>query len=169
MRDREKEREKGRDTGRGRSRLHREPDAGLDPSTPGSHPGPKAGVKPLSHPGCLQCSFKVQFHTYPCPDPVRSQRQGTQKNSGTSRPPSSLPCFLPLSQQSWLVPLAPTAQKPQALTLSYSCRSPKNSHLWLKPEFQLFKNLNILMFSSSFRIHSEFLGSDFKVVWRLHE
>ena len=24
---------------------------GLDPGTPGSHPGPKAGAKPLSHPG----------------------------------------------------------------------------------------------------------------------
>ena len=30
----------------------REPDAGLDPGSPGSHPGPKAGAKPLSHPGC---------------------------------------------------------------------------------------------------------------------
>ena len=29
----------------------REPDVGLDPRTPGSHPGPKAGTKPLSHPG----------------------------------------------------------------------------------------------------------------------
>ena len=28
-----------------------EPDAGLDPRTPGSGPGPKAGAKPLSHPG----------------------------------------------------------------------------------------------------------------------
>ena len=29
----------------------REPDMGLDPGTPGSHPGPKADAKPLSHPG----------------------------------------------------------------------------------------------------------------------
>ena len=29
----------------------REPDAGFDPGSPGSHPGPKAGAKPLSHPG----------------------------------------------------------------------------------------------------------------------
>ena len=29
----------------------REPDVGLDPGTPGSHPRPKAGAKPLSHPG----------------------------------------------------------------------------------------------------------------------
>ena len=48
-----REREGGRDTGRGRSRLHarREPDVGLDPGSPGSHPGPKAGAEPLSHPG----------------------------------------------------------------------------------------------------------------------
>ena len=26
-------------------------DAGLHPGTPGLHPGPKAGTKPLSHPG----------------------------------------------------------------------------------------------------------------------
>ena len=33
----------------------REPDAGLDPRTPGSRPRPKAGAKPPSHPGvpCL--------------------------------------------------------------------------------------------------------------------
>ena len=29
----------------------REPDVGLHPGTPGSDPGPKAGTKPLSHPG----------------------------------------------------------------------------------------------------------------------
>ena len=29
----------------------KQPDAGLDPGTPGSLPGPKAGAKPLSHPG----------------------------------------------------------------------------------------------------------------------
>ena len=29
----------------------RAPDVGLDPRTPGSRPGPKAGAKPLSHPG----------------------------------------------------------------------------------------------------------------------
>ena len=31
--------------------MHREPDMGLDPKSPGSHPGPKAGAKPLRHPG----------------------------------------------------------------------------------------------------------------------
>ena len=36
--------------------MHREPDMGFDPGSPGSwdpgsHPGPKAGAKPLRHPG----------------------------------------------------------------------------------------------------------------------
>ena len=31
--------------------MHREPDVGFDPRSPGSHPGPKAGAKPLRHPG----------------------------------------------------------------------------------------------------------------------
>ena len=29
----------------------REPDVGFDPGSPGSRPGPKAGAKPLPHPG----------------------------------------------------------------------------------------------------------------------
>ena len=31
--------------------MHREPDVGFDPGSPGSCPGPKAGAKPLCHPG----------------------------------------------------------------------------------------------------------------------
>ena len=31
--------------------MHLEPDVGFDPGSPGSHPGPKAGAKPLGHPG----------------------------------------------------------------------------------------------------------------------
>ncbi|CAK7293268.1 hypothetical protein VULLAG_LOCUS3200 [Vulpes lagopus] len=31
--------------------MHREPDVGLDSGSPGSRPGPKAGAKPLRHPG----------------------------------------------------------------------------------------------------------------------
>ena len=30
--------------------MHREPDVGFDPGSPGSRPGPKAGPKPLRHP-----------------------------------------------------------------------------------------------------------------------
>ena len=31
--------------------MHWEPDVGIDPGSPGSRPGPKAGAKPLHHPG----------------------------------------------------------------------------------------------------------------------
>ena len=44
---------------------HREPDVGLDPGTPGSCPGPKAGAQPLSHPGVpgLMMFFKKSLTT----------------------------------------------------------------------------------------------------------
>ena len=51
MRDTERERERQRHRQREKQALCREPDMGLDPGTPGSHSGPKAGAKPLSHPG----------------------------------------------------------------------------------------------------------------------
>ena len=34
--------------------MHQEPDVGFDPGSPGSRPGPKAGAKPLRHPGIPQ-------------------------------------------------------------------------------------------------------------------
>ena len=50
---RERGRERGAETqaeGEAGS-MHREPDVGLDPGSPGSRPGPKAGATPLRHPG----------------------------------------------------------------------------------------------------------------------
>ena len=49
MRDREGERQRHRQ--REKQASCREPDVGLDPGTPGPHPGSKAGTKLLSHPG----------------------------------------------------------------------------------------------------------------------
>ena len=43
--------ERGRDRQKEKQSPHKEPNVGLDPRTPVSRPGPKAGVKPLSHPG----------------------------------------------------------------------------------------------------------------------
>ena len=48
--------------------IHREPDVGFDPESPGSRPRPKAGTKPLRHPGipglcfdtCIICDFHNQ-------------------------------------------------------------------------------------------------------------
>ena len=53
MRDteREREREKQRHQQREKQASCKEPDVGLNPGTPGSHPGPKAGAQPLGHPG----------------------------------------------------------------------------------------------------------------------
>ena len=45
------ERERQRHRQREKQAPRREPNAGLDPGTLGSCPGPKAGTKPLSHPG----------------------------------------------------------------------------------------------------------------------
>ena len=47
------ERERQGHRQRERQAACREPDVGLDPRAPGSCPGPKAGAKPLSHPGIL--------------------------------------------------------------------------------------------------------------------
>ena len=41
---------------------HREPDVGLDPRSPGSRPGPKAGAKPLRHPGIPHFKFRFPSH-----------------------------------------------------------------------------------------------------------
>ena len=39
--------------------MHREPDVGFDPGSPGSRPGPKAGAKPLRHPGIPALYFSL--------------------------------------------------------------------------------------------------------------
>ena len=47
QRERETETQAEREAGS----MHQEPDVGFDPGSPGSRPGPKAGAKPLRHPG----------------------------------------------------------------------------------------------------------------------
>ena len=48
---RHRKRERRRHRQRQKQASCREPDVGLDPRTPGSRPGPKAGAQLLSHPG----------------------------------------------------------------------------------------------------------------------
>ena len=87
--------------------MHREPDVGFDPGSPGSRPEPKAGTKPLSHPGipgdfpssvCIHISGGRGFEKshvvfIPCSYDVISARRreqwGTRKARpvGTERPP----------------------------------------------------------------------------------
>ena len=52
MRMHREERKRGRDRQREKQASCREPNAGLDPGSPGSRPGLKASAKLLSHPGC---------------------------------------------------------------------------------------------------------------------
>ena len=57
MRDTERERQRHRQ--REMKAPCREPDVGLDPRTPGSRPEPKAGSKPLSHPGIPKADYFI--------------------------------------------------------------------------------------------------------------
>ena len=57
-----------RETERGRDRRSRpprkEPNVGLLPGTPGSHPEPKAGVQPLSHTGIPWNTFSIDYYEW---------------------------------------------------------------------------------------------------------
>ena len=44
--------------------MHQEPDVGFDPGSPGSRPGPKAGAKPLHHPGIPVMAFLNYFQIF---------------------------------------------------------------------------------------------------------
>ena len=46
--------------------MHREPDVGLNPGSPGLCPGPKAGAKPLHHPGIPFLVFLLSFYLSLC-------------------------------------------------------------------------------------------------------
>ena len=58
--------QRGRDTEEKQAPC-RKPIVGLDPRTPGSRPGPKAGAKSLSHPGIPSFYFQVIFHCIDIP------------------------------------------------------------------------------------------------------
>ena len=49
--------------------MHREPDVGFDPGSPGSRPGPKSGAKPLCHPG-------THFSAFLTPPRKKSKKDG---------------------------------------------------------------------------------------------
>ena len=57
----DRERERQRHRRREKQAPCREPDAALDPRTPGSSPGPKADAQPLSHPGVTGFTYSFFF------------------------------------------------------------------------------------------------------------
>ena len=58
----EREREREREAEGEAGSMNREPHVGLDPGSPGSRPGPKAGAKPLRHPGIPSIHLSVIFY-----------------------------------------------------------------------------------------------------------
>ena len=65
IREREREREAETQAEGEAGSMHREPDVGFDPGSPGSRPGPKAGTKLLSHPGIPSIKFSNGWSCYP--------------------------------------------------------------------------------------------------------
>ena len=64
-REREREREAETQAEGEAGSMHREPDVGFDPGSPGSRPGPKAGTKPLRHPGIPPFIFRWTLRLLP--------------------------------------------------------------------------------------------------------
>ena len=63
--DTQREREAETQAEREAGSMHREPDVGLHPGSLGSSPGPKAGAKPLRHPGIpSQGNFKKENYIW---------------------------------------------------------------------------------------------------------
>ena len=87
QREREREREADTQAEGEAGSMHREPDVGLDPGSPGSCPRPKAGAKPLRHPG-------IPLLVFLSSGPVAQPRWG-----------STVSCRLPLQSGVSLEPL----------------------------------------------------------------
>ena len=64
-REREREREAETQAEGEAGSMHQETDVGFDPGSPGSRPGPKAGAKPLRHPGIPIFKIYAKFVCYP--------------------------------------------------------------------------------------------------------
>ena len=64
-RERESEREAETQAEGEAGSMHREPDVGFDLGSPGSRPGPKAGAKPLRHPGIPTFTFLNSSNDFP--------------------------------------------------------------------------------------------------------
>ena len=84
-RERERERERQRHRQREKQAPCREPDMGLDPRSPGSHHGLKAGAKPLSPPGCPRGSFYRELSNY-------DKKLYKYKNNSKSHPMADREC-----------------------------------------------------------------------------
>ena len=103
MRERERESEAETQTeGEGEAgSMHQEPNVGLNPGYPGSRPGPKAGTKPLHHPGIPNLFFigvqltNIQNNTQCSSRQVSPSVPVTHSPHSSSSSPSSTPSSFP--------------------------------------------------------------------------
>ena len=97
--------------------MHREPDVGLDPGSPGLRPGPKAGAKPLRHPGIPPSLFFSHFLLFSlalCTS-GGGRRAGAGQVAAPS-PPAACPRAVPiLSCPDAAAPRSPTCHTVPAL------------------------------------------------------
>ena len=84
----ERHRERQRHRQREKQGPCREPDAGLDPRTPGSRLEPKADAQLLSHPGIPLFFFKYFIYLF-----MRQRERGRDTGRGRSRVPSGSPMW----------------------------------------------------------------------------
>ena len=61
--------------------MHWEPDVGLDPRSPGPCPGPKAGAKPLRHPGIPVVEILIQEGYIPVQRSMGKNEWGTKRKT----------------------------------------------------------------------------------------
>ena len=90
-------RERQRHRQREKQAPYREHEVGLDPWTPGSRPGPKAGAKPLSHPGTPWIWFFKEFLFSTISKKIQKIQKKSKDFSGSLRFPVHL---LPLHRHS---------------------------------------------------------------------
>ena len=88
--------------------MHREPDGGFDPRSPGSRPGPKAGAKPLRHPGIpvlfcfvLFCFVFFKDFIYSV-ERVRASKQGVGGTEEEGENLKQIPCQAWSPMRGWI-------------------------------------------------------------------
>ena len=121
MRDRETKRERPRHRQREKQDPCKEPNVGLDPRSPGSRPVPKAGTKPLRHPGIPVIPFFKKDFIYLFMTDIRErEREAETQAEGEAGSMQGAQCGT-RSQDSRIMPVSYTHLTLPTNTLG--CRS----------------------------------------------
>ena len=112
--------------------MHREPDVGLDPGSPGSRPGPKAGAKPLRHPGIPNFSFFKDLFIY-LRERESMSRRGERETESQADSALSTEPDVGLDLMTLRSRPEPKARV-RCLTVPPKCPNPQNFLVRVKPE-----------------------------------